>query len=61
MKCPICTLPIKRGHKTTGMADGSRCHEICFDIVCTGLAADISIVVGPDEVVEFDGEKFHTL
>ena len=42
--CPICELPIKRGQETEKLACGHPCHKICFDIVCTGLAADIDVV-----------------
>jgi hypothetical protein len=41
--CCICDLPVRPGQKTTPMADGSKTHEVCFDIVCAGIAADAGL------------------
>lgn len=59
--CCICRLPIRPEHETVEMADTSRVHKICFDILCAGLAADIgSLKVGPGVEGEWNDEKFVT-
>lgn len=58
MKCSICELRVKKDHETVDMADGGKCHKICFDIVCTGLAADIDVVISDEnETWTHDGMK----
>ena len=60
--CCICRLPIKPEHETAEMADTSRTHKICFDVICAGLAADIAVAaeVPPGQTVNVGGVKFVT-
>lgn len=46
-RCCICDAPIRPDHKTVEMADASRTHDVCFDIVCAALSADAQV---PPEV-----------
>ena len=61
-RCCICSLPVRKEHETVEMADTSRTHKICFDILCAGLAADVvgSVDVPPGKKVIFGQNYFET-
>ena len=43
--CSICEQPVDDGQPIETMESGGRVHKLCFDIVVSGLAADLEAVV----------------